>query len=216
MKTSPKSLTTVAEYYRLFSDANMLESALERAHTIRQFEIELYWKRAAYFWTFIGVAFAGFFAVSVSEPAKVPDKIAYQFTIACIGFVFSLAWYLVNRGSKFWQENWERHIDLLEDGVTGPLQKTVLGSPKDRFSVSRTNLAISVYVQVMWLLLAGHAALAAFGKPFRGSGLLAVLLVTLGAIAWIWWSSRPRSSLPAFQGTTWTVEGDHPRSAPVS
>lgn len=35
--------------------------ALEQAHDIRKFEIDLYWKRAAYFWTFIAATFAGYF-----------------------------------------------------------------------------------------------------------------------------------------------------------
>ena len=29
-------------------------------------------------------------------------------------FFFSYAWVIVNKGSSFWQKNWERHIDVLE------------------------------------------------------------------------------------------------------
>lgn len=36
------------------------EKALNQALDIRKFEIELYWKRATYFWTFIGATMAGF------------------------------------------------------------------------------------------------------------------------------------------------------------
>ncbi len=35
--------------------------ALKHAHDIRKFEIDLYWRRAAYFWTFIAAAFGAFF-----------------------------------------------------------------------------------------------------------------------------------------------------------
>jgi len=43
-------------------DERMLkaEKALNLALDIRKFEIELYWKRATYFWTFIGAALAGY------------------------------------------------------------------------------------------------------------------------------------------------------------
>ena len=38
------------------------QNALQYALDIRKFEIELYWKRAAYFWVFIGLAFTGYFS----------------------------------------------------------------------------------------------------------------------------------------------------------
>ena len=82
---------------------------------------------------------------------------------SALGLVFSFAWYLVNRGSKFWQSNWERHVDLLEDMTLGPLYKVVevtednsagnpLTSPA-QFSVSKLNQILSVFVVAVWLLL---------------------------------------------------------------
>lgn len=46
--------------------------------------------------------------------------------------------------SKFWQENWENHIDLLEDYVTGPLHK--IYSAGESFSVSKINIAAGYIV----------------------------------------------------------------------
>ena len=37
-------------------EPEILKEALKQAYEIRKFEIELYWKRATYFWTFIGAA----------------------------------------------------------------------------------------------------------------------------------------------------------------
>lgn len=134
------------------------EEALKQALDIRKFEIDLYWKRASYFWTFIAAIFAGYFLVfknSIHQPSLL-------FLVSCLGFLFSLCWYLVNRGSKFWQNNWERHVDLLEDRMMGPLYKTVLttGEVKWRhlsreynYSVSRLNQLLSLYVTVIWLLI---------------------------------------------------------------
>jgi hypothetical protein len=45
---------------------NLAVNALDAAIKTRNFEIELYWKRAAYFWTLIAVAFAGYFAIENS------------------------------------------------------------------------------------------------------------------------------------------------------
>jgi hypothetical protein len=69
--------------------------------------------------------------------------------------VFSVGWYLVNRGSKAWQKNWEAHVDLLEDEVIGPLYKTTINrykyelmDPVDAFpfSVSKINQLLSLFV----------------------------------------------------------------------
>ncbi len=91
------------------------KAALEHAIDIRRFEIELYWKRATYFWTLIAAAFAGYFLL------KAHGKDEEMRLASAIGLVLSTGWYLVNRGSKYWQENWERHVDLLEDEFMGPL-----------------------------------------------------------------------------------------------
>ena len=141
--------------------------ALEHALDIRKFEIELYWKRATYFWTLIAVTFAGYFAVLSSE--KLQDKEYLAYIISCVGLVFTWAWFLVNRGSKYWQENWENHVNMLEDKVTGPLYKTVLFRPPDEeicekfftgpwtISVSKTNQWVSTFTLCIWIALIFHA-----------------------------------------------------------
>lgn len=158
---------TEDEYKKEFGidppDPKRLESALEHALDIRKFEIEMYWKRATYFWALIAVAFAGYFAVVGSE--KIPDKNFMAYVISCIGFLFTFAWFQVNRGSKYWQENWENHVDMLEDKVTGPLYKTVLSRPEkigffetritgpSTISASKTNQLVSLFVLFIWMFL---------------------------------------------------------------
>jgi hypothetical protein len=92
--------------------------ALKYALEIRSFEIELYWKRATYFWAFIGATFAGYGAVQASSISPRQDLAV---ALSCMGLVFSFGWFCVNKGSKQWQENWENHVDLLEDEIIGPL-----------------------------------------------------------------------------------------------
>lgn len=116
-ETTTKEITP-EEYKTAFKGKE--PEALKQALDIRKFEIELYWKRAAYFWTFIGATMAGFLAIQASSAQNKQDLAVI---LACLGIVFSFAWVCVNRGSKFWQENWEKHVDVLEDEVTGPLYK---------------------------------------------------------------------------------------------
>lgn len=111
-----KRIKGVDNYQKEFfntDDANKRKCAYELALEIRQFEIELYWKRAAYFWTLLAATFAGYFALASSDRAHIHPNLL--FLVSCIGLVLSTGWYLVNRGSKYWQENWERHVDSLED-----------------------------------------------------------------------------------------------------
>jgi hypothetical protein len=148
-----------------YPDETRRARALAQAYEQRKFEIELYWKRATYFWTFIGAAFVGYAAfLNASQPHLIGALLMSQ-----VGLVFTVAWYLVNRGSKFWQENWENHVDLLEDEVTGPIYKVRAErdpeaerkrntwdyrwtSPQPR-SVSKINTIISMYVILIWILL---------------------------------------------------------------
>ena len=159
------------EYLELFPD-KVRKAALEHALDIRKFEIELYWKRATYFWTFIAATFAGYGAVFVSKNSEISkadlSKTDLLVVLSCLGVVFSFGWFLVNRGSKQWQENWENHVDMLEDEVIGPLYKTVLSRPSPNeiceylrrlftgpssFSVSNINQIISLYVTFIFIFL---------------------------------------------------------------
>lgn len=128
------------------------KNALAKAHDIRKFEIELYWKRATYFWAFQVAIFAGLTA-SLAKDFQLAF-LTPVFTL--IGVVTSLAWHYVNKGSKFWQENWELHIDLLEKECTGNLYKSVLCYAEDKndaYSVSRINLTTSLVFVGVWSFL---------------------------------------------------------------
>ena len=121
-----------------------------------------HWKRATYFWTFIAATLAGFVAIQASQST---NKVDLSVLLCNLGIIFSFGWSCVNRGSKYWQENWEYHVDMLEDQAQGPLYKVVLSrhSPHGvaewcahlltgptAFSVSKINQLISVFVTIMW------------------------------------------------------------------
>lgn len=125
------------------------EKAFAKAWEVRDYEIKLYWERAKYFWAFIASTFVGYFG-SLGDIADGFHEL--QFIMVCIGFAFSFSWVLVNIGSKHWQENWEGHIDRLEDNFTGPLYKTVK-THWISFSVSKINIAVSLFICAIWVLL---------------------------------------------------------------
>ena len=74
------------------------DPAFRRAHEIRKFEIDLYWKRATYFWALeaaIFVAFAAMWRITGTGG----QLLAVAF--AGIGAITALVGYLSARGSKF-------------------------------------------------------------------------------------------------------------------
>jgi hypothetical protein len=150
-------------------------AALQTALDLRKFEIDLYWKRAAYFWAFIALTFAGYFGAISSGR----DKQLIAFTIAGFGTFLSVAFYCVNKGSKFWQENWENQVAILSPIVLGPLFKAVLRRPDKctplykkilygpaPISVSQVNQWISLCLICVWVGLMCFASPARDHIPF--------------------------------------------------
>lgn len=146
---------TQAEYEEKFVRNHLIRAnAFKKAWETRNFEIDLYWKRAGYFWAFEIPIFAGYVTI-VSSTAYDRIKInspEVLFYITCIGVIISFAWLFVNKGSKQWQRHWEHHIDMLEDLETGPLYKTVFIN--NTFSVSKINEMVSKFFVFVWCILA--------------------------------------------------------------
>ena len=152
-------------------DAFKIKEALKKAWKIRSFEIELYWKRALYFWGFIALAFVSLSEISKLESDAFPFIFHYKFVFltlnSIVGTFLSFGWYLANRGSKYWQINWEEWIDCLEKYDYGSLYSNPVAlSESDigmfnagRFSLSRINIIISLMITVVWF---GLSALFAF------------------------------------------------------
>jgi hypothetical protein len=172
------------------------EKALDLALDIRKFEIELYWKRATYFWAFIAASLAGYALVYKTTE---PNPNAWlSLVFSSLGFLFSVAWYLVNRGSKFWQNNWERHVDILEDEVYGPLYKTIAYSSSGsnpltaagQYSVSKINQILSFIVSLFWLVLFVKSSLPISSQLETDYIKVATIALTvLGVLALFCWST---------------------------
>lgn len=134
--------------------------ALERAHAIREFEITLYWQRANYFWLLQAAVFAAVGLTWRNETAGFPAILPVA--IAALGLVTAWAGWLATQGSKFWQRNWEHHIDMLESEFEGNLYKIVYISRSGiRWSLTGISETLALCFTFFWfavLLLASFSA----------------------------------------------------------
>jgi hypothetical protein len=164
--------------------------ALDRAHELRRFEIEHYWKRATYFWGFQIAIFAAFgllwreiTASDATHAVRLWSPVAIA--LSGLGVLTAVANLLSADGSKFWQQNWENHIEMLEDKIEGRLYKTVWLSKekaskgKTSFSVSRVNRLLSVYFVIFWIFVTIYVTWKSVCWPS--------LDCLLSKPAWGWW-----------------------------
>lgn len=147
------------------TDALKRKKALNRAYQLRTFEIEHYWKRATYFWGFQIAIFAAFGLLWKTDYDPKPWGLI-TVALAGLGVLTAVANSLSAAGSKFWQENWESHIDMLEDEIEGRLHKTVwLREGKVSFSVSRINQTLSYLIIAFWVVVTFYVAYKFVGSP---------------------------------------------------
>jgi len=149
------------DYIREF-DREKLEEAFKIALETRKFEIELYWKRTGYFVLFTSAVFVGYY--KTLPTSGTPDKgeiCLLPFLLSSLGFLLSLLWYMANRGSKFWQENWEAHIEELSTEIGVPIFGIIKIHRDTKlnfmglypFSVSRINQMASLIITFSWLII---------------------------------------------------------------
>lgn len=160
------------------------KEAYKRAHEIRQFETALFWTRGTYYWAFILAAFTAHFALlhilfssCISskgcrlhlecELCNLPKLYLFALLItAIVCYFFSLCWVLMNKGSKFWQENWEEHIYNLEKEFSGNLYQTILNTKKQgdfcacplslkayNYSVTKVTMLTSIVLTVITCIM---------------------------------------------------------------
>jgi hypothetical protein len=145
----------VGDTYKIV-DITLLEKAYAKAWENRDFEIDKFWTRAAYFWGFIVLIFGGYITMLTGEHTSKALHMHLDLYLLLLGFLFSISWYLVILGSKSWQQNWEMHIDHLENFVSGPIYKTIFYSGDRFYSVSKLNEVMAIAVIIVWSGLLGQ------------------------------------------------------------
>jgi len=149
------------------SISDTAKEAFDKSVNTRALEIELFWKRSLFFWGFIASAFVGYAALK-----QIGSDLSI--VIACFGMVCSAVWSLVNRGSKYWQENWESKVEKIEQNVTGPLFKTQepvqtkgIWLNARRYSVSKLAIALSDFTFLIWVSIVLYHLLLIIGPPIN-------------------------------------------------
>ena len=141
--------------------------ALEIILDTRKFEIGLFWNRSLFFWGFITLAFA-FYGYAKKELSQGVIPLG----AASFGLICSWCWHLVNRGSKYWQENWEQKVEDLEEKVTG--QKLFFERERrlDKgfwsawtYSVGKLTLFMSLFVFFIWIMIFTNETVLLLAKP---------------------------------------------------
>ena len=193
-------------------------AALNRSHEIRQFEIELYWKRATYFWLLQAAVFTALGLIWKDGGTGIPHIIPVA--LASLGLLTSGAGWLSAQGSKFWQENWERHIDMLEDEFEGKLHKTAwVGRMGVRWSVSNINDRLILFFVAFWLLVfivvclsvvspwSWCVATSMADADFTQPAVIGVAAATAGGLFWLYnQKTNLRGSIPGWESTAQLVE----------
>jgi hypothetical protein len=171
-----------------------LEKSFDVALEIRNLEISLLWQRSLFFWGFISAAFVGY-ADIVKEKNYDPVQAV---SVASFGFICSLAWAFVNRGSKYWQESWEDKLKMEEAKLLGCGLFTRRYVPPDtrwwgqwsrdwHFSVSRLAMALSDFTVAVWVVLVLRALPGSHSLDYFNDWiayLIPVATLIYGVIMW--------------------------------
>lgn len=151
-------------------------SAYNVAADTRKFEIELFWKRSTFFWAFITAIYTAYFYVLTSVYKSAHGAFPLV-VLSALGLFFCVSWYFASKASKRWQENWETHIDLLEDDITGPLFKTYLSKPS--YSVSKIAITAGLVVSICAYVLLVYEFMNMAKHRLHCSPLLRIILTVI-------------------------------------
>jgi hypothetical protein len=132
-------------------------------------EITIYWQRALYFFGFISIISAGYIKIKNMTPSVPIVSLLFSMLFTFLAF----CWYLSNRGSKFWQENWELHIKELET-LKGVSLTNVLNKHIDNkkilssypFSPYKINTLISLIVFIFSSICMFYEMLSSFDLQY--------------------------------------------------
>ncbi|MDQ7101849.1 MULTISPECIES: hypothetical protein [unclassified Serratia (in: enterobacteria)] len=170
-------------------DYRKIEEAYNKAHDIRKFEIELYWKRSTYFWTFISVlvAVCGVISTAFLKDGKFGTELrSFLFCTSILGYFISLHFLITCISGKQWQENWERHIDILESYFSGNIYKLNLVKGDIRYSISLSNEVIASAITFVWIIIIIYSMLD-IPKAIIWIGVAFLIVITA---AYLWMSLK--------------------------
>lgn len=133
---------------------NEKEKVFHLADKNRDFELNLYWQRSAYFIVFTGMSLMATYS---------KDFCLTDLQKLCLVFFASFSsfcWYLTTRGSKYWQSNWEKIAEQLETSCHHysyqcyPIENSKFSDilQERRYSVSKANTLLALVISILCCL----------------------------------------------------------------
>ncbi|POE24982.1 hypothetical protein BV923_00730 [Pectobacterium odoriferum] len=177
-------------------DIDKLREAYNKSHDIRKFEIELYWKRATYFWTltaalitFLGLTTTAYFSKSLeSEKLKI---LIVVFIVSLLGYFLTIIMSLNAKSGKYWQNNWEFHVNKLELLFSGNLHKTHIPEPqKKRFSISKLNDASYMVILIFWSIAIEFSAFQ-MSEDYFFISVSTIIIIAIFFYIYIYFAASP-------------------------
>lgn len=166
-----KILNDSNKEYLTNGDFDKLREAYNKAHDIRKFEIDLYWKRTSYLWTLIA-ALITVSGVLLASYYRLPDgsldkKILLWLVagVASLGVITTVISSKILESGEYWQKNWEYHVNVLEPLFSGSLYGTLLNSKEQRYSISKLNHAIYIMLLTTWMIVIEVIYFVAYKNP---------------------------------------------------
>jgi|GEM_PF-861996 len=196
-------------------DIIKLKESYDKAHDIRKFEIELYWKRTTYLWTLIaalitvcGVLATAYYRVQGNENQK-SILLFIMAGVSTIGIIFTLISSYIVKSGVYWQKNWEYHVNLLEPIFAGKLYGTLLHRENTRYSIATLNSIIYWFTILAWLIVFGGIFLnftIDFSNYLFSKSLAALIIVILLIDRLIGFIAKTNSTTKNIQLDQWKVE----------
>jgi len=173
-------------------DLALKTKAFDVAHENRKLEIQLFWQRSLFFWGFVAASL-------VAYAQTIKDHQHYSIVFALFGLVCSIVWSRGNRGSKYWQEYWEKKVNFYQHFTTGNIFYDRRPT-KPRFfevfegrraSVSKLTMALSDFSIGIWSLLClltflDESVVNKYGRTIA----LGLVLVTLLYCLFFLWNAK--------------------------
>lgn len=135
----------------------ILNEAYKQTLDTRKFEIELYWKRATFMWPVNGalLVLLGIFAKLFYDAPfdKRTEYLMATSVISLLGYLVSMISSGMSQSGKYWQENWEYHLDMLEPFFCGHLFKTHISRRPKAYSISRLQDTVNLILLLLWVVI---------------------------------------------------------------
>lgn len=158
----------IGESFKLNKEyLQVLKEAYDKAHRIREIELDLFWKRAVFCLTLIAgfITLAGVVSTSYFRNPSESGDLTTLWTIVTISLFGGFFTYLSNLvviGGEYWKRNWEMHVVMLEPLFSGRLYSTHLVNSSHRASIVKVITALFYLIYFFWILVLSFSLLTIF------------------------------------------------------